>query len=956
VIFQRSHILGFGKLSDLAIEFQRGLNLIFAPNEGGKSTLQRFLIGLLYGQLRSDLRIQRRLEPWVEQYKPWRGTDYGGILWCRLADGRELEIHRSFGKEEARIEIRSSAGEDITDEYEQQRNGDVLFAQSHFGMPKELFESVGVIRENQVAIIHGQATIRDRIANLAQSGDEDLSIRHSLSKIRDKLDFIGSERAPKRPYRQAMDDLQALRNERAAADERRVQFQNWIEDRNRLAEEVTQLEVEFAGIQAVLLSARKREVAARVQALEEAENTLASIKTEIDSLGAREDFPAERLEELNQLVGARDSISKHLGEVRSDKEAALAKLAQAELERQKLEAYAALDSGTDAEKVTEWFVSYLNMSLQKDGVQKTMNRLRDESAAVEANLSKLSPAFMDPDVDWQRIAREAAEDEQTASQKSEVVTNRIAKEKSNLESARRVTLNRRIAAGTLLILATVPVVMLEFGRFGFDRFPIFYDIGLGILLAAAAVIFFHSAGKSAKAGRSVKETLHDLEDQLKRIRDDGGIKRRELNRVMDESGFEKLDDFLAAAKQSEKERQKLSNFQIRIAEAEQQMDRLQAQSDETYRLLEDALGKVGLFCSPGNLKFQIDVLRSNLRRFRELDAHYENCMQGANSLKSKDSALVNDSDENSAKIKALLQQAEVGTPEDFRAECARRQKLIELKEREMSYKREFDRLAGDQTLAQWRERLEKLMELQIPQRAETKAAAASRKDKEDAQKPEQYLPYLPTIAEAEEQQKRIAAKLSNAREDYARSVERMNHAFQNVRPSSEIDEDLAMAERRFQELERNRIALGTALETLEKLSRQQQEVLAPQLNLAVEQRFLRLCGRRYEEVKIDPDFQVWLREIDTGELRPAECLSRGTQDQLYFAIRFGVLDLISNEEESCPGLLDEPFAAYDRARLGEAFEVLAEESTRRQILLFTCREDLLDLAQIYAANMVRLDS
>ncbi len=952
MIFQRSHILGFGKLNDFAIEFHGGLNLLFAPNEGGKSTLQRFLIGLLYGQLRSDLRVQRRLEPWVEQYKPWRCTDYGGILWCRLADGRELEIHRSFGKDEARIEIRSSAGEDITAQYEQQRNGDVLFAQFHFGLPKELFESVGVIRENKVAEIHGQATIRDRIANLAQSGDEDLSIRHSLSKIRDKLDSIGSERAPKRPYRQAMDDLQALRNERTAADERRVQFQNWIEDRNRLAEEVRKLEGEFTEIQTVLLSARKKEVAARVQSLEEVENTLVSIKTEMDSLGARADFPAERLEELNQLVGARDSISKHLSEVRSDKEDALALLAQAESERQKLEAYAALATGTDAEKVTEWFVSYLNMSLQKDGAQKVMHRLQGEADALEQSLSKISPAFMDPNVDWQRMAREAAEDEQTASRNCQSLDEKIVQEKSIIASKKRAALYRRILATALLALASIPFVMIFRG--GFSRFPILYDIGLGILFMAAAFIMLHRASKSAKAGRSAKETLRNLENELRRIRDEGGIKRIELNRAKDESGFEGLDDFLAAAKQSERDRHKLSDLQTRLAEAGQQMAQLQAQSDEIYQLLKDALGKVGLFCSPGNLKFQIDVLRSNLRHFRELDAQYESCVQRANSLKSEDSALVNDLDENSAKIKALLQQAEVNTPEDFRAECTRRQKLLELQERETSYKREFDRLAGDQTLAQWRERLQELMKQQIPQRTEPVSTVASRTDVEQGS--EQYLPYLPTIAEAEEQQKRIAARLSEVREEYARSVERINHAFQSIRPSSEIDEDLAIAEQRLQELERNRLALGIALETLDRLSRQQQEVLAPQLNLAVEQRFLRLCGSRYEEVKIDPDFQVWAREIDTGELRPAENLSRGTQDQLYFAIRFGVLDLLSSEEEPCPGLLDEPFAAYDRARLGEAFEILAEESVRRQILLFTCREDLLDLSQKYGAHIVRLDN
>ena len=52
--------------------------------------------------------------------------------------------------------------------------------------------------------------------------------------------------------------------------------------------------------------------------------------------------------------------------------------------------------------------------------------------------------------------------------------------------------------------------------------------------------------------------------------------------------------------------------------------------------------------------------------------------------------------------------------------------------------------------------------------------------------------------------------------------------------------------------------------------------------------------------------------MDSAELRLAEHLSRGTQDQLYFSMRFGIMDLVSNVEEPCPGFLDEPFAAYDQ--------------------------------------------
>ncbi len=950
MIFQRSHILGFGKINDCILEFKSGLNLVFASNEGGKSTLQRFLAGLLYGQLRSDLKAQRRLDPWVDQYKPWRGAEYGGILWCRLADGREMEIHRFFGKEETRIEIRTATGEDITRQYEQQRNGEVLFARFHFGMPKELFESVGMIRENKVAEIHGYETIRDRIANLAQSGDEELSVRQSLARLQDKMDSIGSDRAPTKPYKQAQDAIQALQAERKAAEERRVQFRDWIEDRNRIAGEISNLERKLSIAQRALLSARRREVAARVQTLEEIESDRCALRNDIESLGARADFPAAGLEELNQLAGACDSIAKRLGEVRSDKDAALARLAQAEADRQELKSYESFAASAEAEKITEWFVHYLSISLQRDGLHKTLNRLQEEAGVLERRLKERSPALSDPANDWQHMALEAAEEEQSASRNCSDLAEKTIREKSNVAAAQRTAGNRRIVAIALLALALAPSAIRLLA--GIDSYPFYYDIGFCAICAAIAVMLLASASKSSKAARSAELAMRNLEGEIKVIREAGGKKRKQLNDVVTGSGFQRLEDFLAAAKQCEQDRQKLADLRTRSEEAEQQRDRLQTQSGETYQLLKDALSQVGLACSPGNLKFQIDHMRNNLRRFREIDAGYNSCRQKAEALESEESALAGEHGRKSARIQSLLDGAQVQTIERFREECSKRQKLMDLTEREASRGRESLRLAGDRTLAEWKEQLQSLMEQPEPQIAEERSAAESPSEAAESGAP--YLPYQQTIAEAEEREKQLAARLSSTREEYARALERINQAFQSIRPSCEIEEDLAISERTFEELERNRVSLGIALETIESLSRQQQEVLAPQLNAAVEQRFLRLCKNRYEEVKIDPDFQVWVREIDTGQLRSVESLSRGTQDQIYFAMRFGILDLVSNEAEPCPCLLDEPFAAYDHPRLSEAFEVLKEESARRQLILFTCREDLLEMAQRHEAHIIRL--
>jgi uncharacterized protein YhaN len=947
LILLRSRILGFGKLRDLSLDFQSKINLVFAANEGGKSTLQRFLTAMLYGQLRSDLRVQRRLDSWVDQYKPWYGAEYGGILWCRLGDGREVEIHRSFGKDESRIEIRTSAGEDITGQYEQQRNGEVLFARHHFGMPKEIFESVGTIRENRLAEIQGRESIRDRIANLAQSGDEELSIRQSLQQIQQALDSIGTDRAPTKPYKQAQDLVLSLQLERKALEDRQEQFKNWLEERHRLSGEISRMERELGRAQSVLLNARRREVSSKVNSLEEIDRDISALRAEIGRLGARADFPAEKLEELNLLAGARDSIAKHLNEVRTEKAAALENLSRAETERQQLSAYADFTSSPDAEKITEWFVSYLSLSLQKDGIQKTLARLRDEMSALQKKLSELSPALRDSESNWQNIAREAAEDEQVAAQNCAALAERMAREKSVIVSAERTASRTRSVAGLLLLIATFAGIQSILTG---HKFSGVLTAGIVAVFLVTAVILLVWALNFAKAGRKARTILLDLEAEQKRIREEGGKKRNEFNEVMTASGFQRADDFLAAARQSEQCRQKLSDLRGRYAEAEQQSEKLENQSGEVYQFLKDGLAKVRLSCSPGSLKFQIDVLRSNLRRFRELDACYSSCVQTADSLKSEDAELTKEHDLKCSLIQSLLDEARVETPERFREECLKRQRLLELLEREASRTREFQRLAGKLTLTQWKNQLQELLNQKIPGNEEEAAVAPGADDSGIAP----LLPYLPAIDEAEEDVRRIASQLSSMREEYAHAVERTDQAFQNFRPSYEIDEDLAQAEDKFRQLERNRAALGIALETLESLSRQQQEVLAPQLNSSVEQRFLKLCGRRYEEVKIDPDFQVWVRELNTGELRLAEHLSRGTQDQLYFSMRFGILDLVSNEGEPCPSFMDEPFAAYDSIRLREAFEILAEESKRRQLILFTCREDLLEQAEHHGANVIKL--
>jgi uncharacterized protein YhaN len=949
---ERCHITGFGKLTEISVSFGAGLNVVHAQNEGGKSTLQRCLVGLLYGQWRPDLKTQRRLDVWVEQYKPWYASQYAGILWCRLADGREFEIDRKFGKEDSRVIIRSALGEDVTRTYEQQRNGEVLFARSHLDLPKELFESVAMIRETQLSELNSSATIRDRIANLAQFGDEELSVGQSLGSLQEALTAIGTDRAPTKPLKQAMDRLDSLRTEAQELEARRQEYEEWVKERNRLAAKVADLEQEMEAAQRGVLLARQRETAERVRVLEEIESEMHNLGREIASLGADPGFPAQDSEELEQLVGAIETTTRRLEKLRNEIESSSLDLQKREAERSAMQGYADLSSTHDADGITESFVSYLALSSQRNIYQRSLLQLQEEIDRLQSDLKCLPLPLRNPSVDWPRKIMDASERERENSQKCIALAEQLSKARTRLAKIRRQRFARQGVATALLMAAliSIPGALL--------RGPEWPSAGsilaCGLVCLAAGALFSLLALRARKIEQEQASASAESEAEQMQIRADTENLYSEIRPAMAEAGHRTIEGFLTQAELAGRYRQKLGDLGERLQETEQQHEKASADCTIHYEKLKECLSRIGVRCSPASLRVQVDELRAGLRRYRELDASLQNLRQLLESARSQEQESAQDLDNKQDRLKTILSSAGVSSPEAFRQGCESKRRLLELRAKEAACKRDFDRHRENRTLDQWRERLRSL-ESQAPAAdgvlgnattiSTAHAAIASKSP---------LLPYLPSVEEAESVAKAIAENLAKARQNHTGMSERVRQAFHKYRTFSEIEEDLALAEAEARRLETNRRALETAVEIFRGLAREQQEVLAPQLNRAVEARFLRLSRGHYQEVKIDPDFKVLARDAVSSQLRPAGALSRGTQDQLYLALRFGILDLLASPIEPCPCLLDEPFAAYDHIRMDEAFGVLEEECRRRQLILFTCREDILELALRRGADVVQL--
>ena len=90
---------------------------------------------------------------------------------------------------------------------------------------------------------------------------------------------------------------------------------------------------------------------------------------------------------------------------------------------------------------------------------------------------------------------------------------------------------------------------------------------------------------------------------------------------------------------------------------------------------------------------------------------------------------------------------------------------------------------------------------------------------------------------------------------------------------------------------------------------------------------------------LDEQFKI---SLINGERKiPLEQVSRGTVEQVYFALRMAASDIL--HEEEYPVVLDDTFVYYDDVRLERTLRWLLEN--RKQVLLFTCQKREQDILE-----------
>ena len=250
----------FGRLEHQELTLSPGLNVLYGPNETGKSTWGAFIRTMLYGlstRERGPLADKNR-------FAPWSGAAMQGRMDVSAAEGaytllRDTKRASSpMGEFSCTYTGTATPVAGIT----AQNAGEALL-----GVPREVFERSAFIGQNALAVDQ-DAELERRIAALITTGEEDTSYSQSYERLKKQLNRRKHNKTGLIPaLEREIDDLQLSLRDLDALEAQARQAQSVLDE---LEQQAAALRQQAASWQALEQQSRAAEYAKAAQNADEA--------------------------------------------------------------------------------------------------------------------------------------------------------------------------------------------------------------------------------------------------------------------------------------------------------------------------------------------------------------------------------------------------------------------------------------------------------------------------------------------------------------------------------------------------------------------------------------------------------------------------------------------------------------------------------------------------------------
>ena len=883
--FESVKAYAFGRLQDETLELAAGMNVLYGPNEAGKSTWHAALYAGLCGMRRARGRARTEDSDFQARHKPWDGGGWEVGATIALQDRRVILRHDLEGRVDSSARDADLAGREYSNEI---MNDGAPDGARWLGLDRRSFLSTACVRQTSIlAVLDDPRDLQDelqRAAATARTGETAADALILLNAYR--TEHVGTERAPTKPLARSRRDVENARTALTSAQSARTEAAERRHRVNDLGDAVQNLEGEWDATGAVLAEAAARS----------AERQLARAKILTAAFPEGEArHPADDSDLAEQVTRALERWNNALqpGEPEGPTVTELrAELADEDL---RLAIVAAVDAAAAERRLTR--ARELEAAFP-DGAPR---RPSEEDALSQQVANALAA--------WD--ARPAASGTPIGDLRSQL--NEIDQRPADTPRGGFAAILRTIARWFARLLRLAPRA----------SGPALSDL--------------------AESRRAIERQI----DETSRVEEAGGAVRSAARSAGLPDGSP--DALVRSLREWQRTRtEQMGETDARLGDwqqlqrvlGEQTLDDLEADASSLRSEAESRAAKVNRGELTEALAQRLDdaelaELKGRTSAARRAETLSRLRMREAEDTRFEEATLRRGEVSTELHDAAHAIGSEAPTSHEQESALAewlerRREMLTEDRRKAVEWE-ELQRVLGEQTLADFEEETSRLHS-----EADSLVANADPEAVAEARARE------PSAGDREDLE--TGLREARGRRDTARGELR---EFESGLPDvAEAEERVERDEAERARVERLDQTLGTAVRFLEAAQERVHRDIAPVLRATVLERLEQVTGGRYTDCRIDPE-SLELEVADAeGRWRPARRLSHGTAEQLYLLLRVALArHLTEPAGEACPLILDDVTGAADSARKRQLLETLLSISESTQVILFTHEDDVKSWAE-----------
>ncbi|WP_419949552.1 AAA family ATPase [Candidatus Palauibacter sp.] len=925
----------FGPLRDERLELAPGLNVVFGPNEAGKSSWHAALYAGLCGMRRGRGMPRKEEKAFADRHKPWGNDDWEVGAVVALEDGRRIELrHDLAGRVDSSALDVNVAGRDYSTEIIHDGAPD---GSRWLGLNRRAFLYTACVRQADILKVRDDPrSLQEDMQRAAATAGADATAAAALQRLDEFLkERVGSTRAPTKPLvrteRETADAREALESAREAQREylrRRAD----VEDQERAAREA---ESRVDAMEAAIAEAEANQFARR---LHEAQALDARFPE-----GAPHPLPGgselhrkvtEALTTWNDRPVPQDlegpsarELAERIDRARGDLLAARAVVAETralDVERRVARARelgALFPEG--APRVSAEEEAHASDVLEVLHAWDSLPPLREPA---EPNVEQLELRL----ADFDRKRRAGFATSRTGRSAPRLIACGAAVVAGT--AAALLSTDLRVPGLTAAAVAAVALLwfLLADARSGEAQLALVLETQRDSMARSLAARRTEQARYEAALEQRAKlveqlialvppgdDTESDPERVVERLREwEASWRAEKVARTQLGLEWDELQGLLGG-----------SSLEELAAEG----GRLRAEADGLIASVDES--RVDRLRARGVSASELAELERQVDEERRTWADERAGRLAAEERRDRDAERIADAAETLSEAAAQVGVAGDG-PDELSAALEAWREHREGTLREAGRLSEsWDRLQqilGERTLEEFAGDAERLRGRadRLARRAGSRAVAEARESGPTAER----LETLRSMAES-------------ARSEVDRAHGRLTEREQNLPSVADAEDALAAAERARARVARLKHTLDSTIAFLQEAQERVLRDIAPILTNTILEWLSAVTHGRYTGCRIDPESLLVEVRADEGRWRDAELLSHGTAEQIYLLLRFALSRHLTREGETCPLILDDVVAASDAVRKEAVLRTLQALGASTQIILFTHEEDVRDWAK-----------